>query len=122
MAQGHKTGGRQKGTSNKATTDIKAAFQKHGPALVKALIALTKSKDERIRLGAVQACLDRGWGKSTQAVEVGGETKERTGPRPDAPSKWAAMKAEIEAARKEERKEARKEAGRPEAGNGADGN
>ncbi len=118
MAEGHKTGGRKKGTPNKATTDIKAAFQKHGPALVKALIALTKSKDERIRLGAVQACLDRGWGKAAQAVEVGGETKERTGPRPDAPSKWAAVRAEIDAAR---RKQAREEA-EPEAGNGADGN
>ena len=107
MAQGHKTGGRQKGTSNKATTDIKAAFQKHGPALVKALIALTKSKDERIRLGAVQACLDRGWGKAAQAVEVGGETKERTGPRPDAPSRWTAVRKEIDAVRKQEREEAR---------------
>ena len=52
MAEGCKTGGRTKGTPNKSTADIKAAFQKHGPALVKTLIALTKSKDERVKLGA----------------------------------------------------------------------
>ncbi len=34
----------------------------HGDELVKALLALTKSEDERVRLGAIQAALDRGWG------------------------------------------------------------
>ena len=71
MALGRKTGGRQKGSLNKATASIKAAIQKHGEALVKALLALTKSDDERVRLGAIQAALDRGWGKPTQAVDVG---------------------------------------------------
>ncbi len=80
MAQGHKTGGRKKGTPNQATIDIKAAFQKHGAALVKALLKLTESDDERIRLGALQACLDRGWGKPTQAVEVGEKPKDSAGP------------------------------------------
>ncbi len=73
MAMGRKTGGRLRGTRNKATSEIKAAFQKHGDALVKALIKLTKSDDERVRLGAIQACLDRGWGRPTQAVDLGGE-------------------------------------------------
>ena len=68
MAAGKKTGGRRKGTSNKATGAIKAAFQKHGDDLVDALLALTKSTDERIRLGAIQAALDRGYGKPAQAV------------------------------------------------------
>ena len=54
--------------SNKATAEIKAAFQKHGDELVQALLALTKSDDERVRLGAVQAALDRGWGRPTQAI------------------------------------------------------
>ena len=71
MALGRKTGGRQKGSLNKATASIKAAIQKHGEALVKALLKLTKSDDERVRLGAIQAALDRGWGKPTQAVDVG---------------------------------------------------
>ncbi len=69
MALGRKTGGRQKGVSNKVTAEIKAAFQKHEKALVEALLALTKSNDERVRLGAIQAALDRGWGRPSQAVE-----------------------------------------------------
>ena len=56
--------------TNKATVDIKAAFQEHGPALVKALLSLTESEDERVRLSAINACLDRGWGKPPQAVEA----------------------------------------------------
>ncbi len=65
-----KTGGRKKGTPNKITADIKAAFRLHGDELVKALLALTKSKDERVRLGAIQAALDRGWGKAVQHTEA----------------------------------------------------
>ena len=59
MAMGRKTGGRRKGTPNKATAEIRAALQLHGDELVDALLALTKSNDERVRLGAIQACLDR---------------------------------------------------------------
>ncbi len=73
MALGRKTGGRQKGVSNKATAEIKAAFQKYGDDLVGALLALTKSDDERVHLGTIQAALDRGWGRPTQAVDLGGE-------------------------------------------------
>ncbi len=76
--KGHKkAGGRQKGTPNKATADIKVAFQKHGDKLVKDLLALTKSEDENVRLKAIQACLDRGYGRPPLAVAVGGD--------PDAP-------------------------------------
>ncbi len=56
--------------SNKATAEIKAAFQKHGDELVQALLALTKSEDERVRLGAITAALDRGWGKPAQSVAL----------------------------------------------------
>ncbi len=73
MARGQKTGGRHKGTPNKVTAEIKAAFQKHGQELVEALLALTKSEDERVRLGAIQACFDRGWGRPAQAVQVGAD-------------------------------------------------
>ncbi len=67
MAQGRKTGGRRKGSLNKATAEIKATLQKHGDELVQALLVLTKSDDERVRLGAIQAALDRGWGRPVQA-------------------------------------------------------
>ena len=68
MATGRKTGGRRKGTPNRATAGIKAAFQLHGDELVDALLALTKDKDPRVRLGAIQAALDRGWGRPAQAI------------------------------------------------------
>ncbi len=70
MAHGRKTGGRQKGAPNKATRELKAAFQKHEKKLVKALLELTKSNDERVRLGAIQAALDRGWGRPAQMVDA----------------------------------------------------
>ncbi len=34
------------------------------------LLALTKSDDERVRLGAIQAALDRGWGRPAQMVDA----------------------------------------------------
>ncbi len=52
---GERRGGRQKGTPNKATADIKAALRMHGDELVKALLKLTKSEDERVRLSAINA-------------------------------------------------------------------
>ncbi len=58
--------GRPKGVTNKATREIKAAFQKYGDALVKALLTLTKSEDERVRLGAIKEALDRGYGRPAQ--------------------------------------------------------
>ena len=70
MAQRQKTGGRRKGTPNQATAEIRAAFQKQGDDLVMALLALTRSEDERVQLGAIQAALDRGWGKPTQGVDL----------------------------------------------------
>ncbi len=71
--KGEKTGGRRKGSRNKATAEVKAAFQLHGDELVDALLALTKSDDERVRLPAILACLDRGWGRPAQGVEIGVE-------------------------------------------------
>lgn len=68
-----KTGGRGKGVGNKTTADIKGAFKKHGPELVKALMKLTKSKDENVRVKAINSALDRGFGKPAQTVAVGGD-------------------------------------------------
>ncbi len=65
-----KTGGRKKGAGNKTTADIKAAFRKHGPELVKALMALTKSKDENVRVKAINSAFDRGYGKPAQTVDA----------------------------------------------------
>ncbi len=69
--KGHtKAGGRTKGTPNKTTTDIKAALRLHGDALVTALLTLTKHDDPRVRLGAIQTALDRGYGKAVQYIEA----------------------------------------------------
>ncbi len=73
MATGKKTGGRPKGVPNKDRRGLKEAFQKHEKALVKALLALTKSEDERVQATAIKECLDRGWGKPAQIVAVGGD-------------------------------------------------
>ncbi len=73
MAKRPKTGGRRKGTANRATAEIRAAFQLHGDELVQALLKLTQSDDERVRLGAITAALDRGWGKPAQALQVRGD-------------------------------------------------
>ena len=35
------------------------------------MLALTRSEDERVRLAAIQAALDRGWGRPAQAVDLG---------------------------------------------------
>ncbi len=67
---GERRGGRQKGTPNKITADIKAALRMHGDELVKVLLKLTKDKDPRVRLGAIQTALDRGYGKAVQHVEA----------------------------------------------------
>ena len=67
---GERRGGRKKGTPNKATAGLKAAFQKHETALVKALLKLTRSDDEQVKLRAIQLCLERGWGRPVQAVEA----------------------------------------------------
>ncbi len=67
---GQRRGGRKKGTPNKITADIKAALRMHGDEFVEALIELTKSKDERVRLGALQVAFDRGFGKAVQHLEA----------------------------------------------------
>ena len=65
-----KTGGRKKGTPNKVDKDIKAAFREHGEEFVRALVKLTKSKDENVRVKALQIGLDRGYGKAVQHIEA----------------------------------------------------
>ena len=46
-----------------------------GDELVDALLTLTKNDDERVRLAAIQAALDRGWGRPAQAVDLGVEVQ-----------------------------------------------
>jgi hypothetical protein len=74
MAKGVKTGGRVRGTPNKITADIRALAQNHAPE-AKAMLAtiLTTSENDSARIAAAKELLDRGYGKSTQAVEMSGK-------------------------------------------------
>lgn len=68
--KGMKTGGRQKGTPNKATADIRAAAAIHGPAMLEVLsrIALDDSEPTAARVAAAVALLDRAYGRPAQAI------------------------------------------------------
>lgn len=66
---GERRGGRQKGTSNKATADIKAAARMHGADAIKRLAHLmTKAESEQAQVAACKELLDRAYGKPAQAV------------------------------------------------------
>lgn len=66
--------GRQKGTPNKATADIRAAAQKHGEKAIRELVKLlTKSENEQTRLKAAVELLDRGYGRPVTPNELTGK-------------------------------------------------
>ena len=69
MAKGFKTGGRVAGTPNKATAELKALAQEHGPAAVAKLRHLMENAaSEQAQIAAANALLDRGYGKAAQTV------------------------------------------------------
>lgn len=69
MAKGRKTGGRVAGTPNKATRDVKAMAQKHGPECIAGLALLAKTAEsEQARIAAMRELLDRAYGKAPQAL------------------------------------------------------
>ena len=64
-----KTGGRKKGTPNKSTQEIKAAAQKHGMAVINALVELMNtSGSDQVKISAGRELLDRGYGKPVAQV------------------------------------------------------
>lgn len=69
--KGVKTGGRTKGTLNKATADIKAMAQPYGPEALKELARIMRSKDaaESTKVAACRELLDRAYGKAPQHVD-----------------------------------------------------
>lgn len=75
MAAGRKTGGRQKGTPNKATSDIKALAQKHAPDAIACLHQLMKDDKTppQAKISAARELLDRGYGKPSQTINKEGE-------------------------------------------------
>jgi hypothetical protein len=77
MAKGVKTGGRVKGSVNKATADLKALAQTYAPDAVKTLAAIMMtSENHTARIAASKELLDRGYGKSIHGVELTGKDGE----------------------------------------------
>ena len=74
---GERRGGRQKGTPNKATADIRALAQKYGDFAIKELARIAeKGENEATRVAALKELLDRGYGKARQPL---------TGDQPEDP-------------------------------------
>lgn len=66
-----KTGGRQKGTPNKTTAEMRELARRHGPeALASIVVLMNLSQSDQIRLAAARELLDRGYGKPAQSMEV----------------------------------------------------
>ncbi len=75
MAQGMKTGGRRKGTANKATAEIREHAQQYTVEALEVLAHVAQhGESESARVSAACALLDRGHGRPTQAVNVGADS------------------------------------------------
>jgi len=68
VPKGTRIGGRQKGTPNKATADLKAIAKSMEPEATKRLALLLKSENETVALGAIREVYDRAFGKATQHI------------------------------------------------------
>jgi hypothetical protein len=78
MAVGRKTGGRQAGTPNKTTAEIKEVARQYGTEAVEKLAELMRNNDNpQVQRAAAEALLDRGYGRPSQAVEANVEVVTR---------------------------------------------
>lgn len=74
MAAGKKTGGRQKGTPNKATADIKAIARSYTEEAMAKLIGIVRDSDsDAAKVSAIKEIFDRGYGKARQPLTGGDE-------------------------------------------------
>lgn len=73
---GERRGGRQAGTPNKATLEIKDIARAYGPAALELAATLAglvnegkgKAESEQARIAALNIVLDRGYGKAPQTI------------------------------------------------------
>lgn len=72
MAAGRKTGGRQRGTPNRATSDIKEAAAEYSQEALNVLVKVARNAKSpaAARVAAANCILDRAYGKPKQAVDV----------------------------------------------------
>jgi len=68
MARGVKTGGRQKGTPNKATAHIKELAREYTAEALEALVSVIRGADGAAKVAAAREILDRGYGKASQVI------------------------------------------------------
>ena len=74
MATGRKTGGRRRGTPNRATAEIRAHAQQYTVEALEGLAQIARtSQSDAARVAAWNALLDRGHGKPIQGVDLGVE-------------------------------------------------
>ena len=78
MATRPKTGGRQRGTPNKATADVKAVAGSYTTAALETLAEIMQdgTAPHSARVAAANALLDRAVGKPRQELEHAGSEKE----------------------------------------------
>ena len=70
---GERRGGRQLGTQNKITQDIRDLALKYGPSAIAEAARLSReAESESTRLVAVGIILDRAYGKAPQQIQHGG--------------------------------------------------
>jgi hypothetical protein len=71
---GHgKMGGRQAGTPNHATVEIKELARVHGPAVIARLVELSRDPSGAVAVSASRELLDRGYGKAPQPHDGDGQ-------------------------------------------------
>lgn len=67
--KGQRIGGRQPGTPNKATAEIRDLARKYTPeALIELARLTTQAESEQARVSAIKELFDRAYGKSTQIL------------------------------------------------------
>ena len=68
-----RTGGRRKGTPNRATAEVRDAARKYTTRALKRLVGLMECGDPRTEVAACREILDRGHGRPTQPAPAGGD-------------------------------------------------
>lgn len=70
---GKKKGGRQKGTPNKITAEVKSLAQNYGSEAIDVLVELMRSDEaSETRRGAANDLLNRGYGRPAQQTNLAG--------------------------------------------------
>ena len=71
MTKGYKTGGRKKGTPNKATAQIKELAAEYAPEAMRRLAQLMRQKkNDPAAFSAAKEIVDRHAGKTTQSLTI----------------------------------------------------